>query len=89
MTKSQTAKVEKFLRDKIDAPFICAIRDDKGVQCFAHALYDPAEVFSLYVAQIDCMFKMLNGSPEQNAEFKKIFVEMLTKFAKEWSPHVD
>ena len=84
MTKRQVAKVEKFLRENVDEPFICSIRvQDNGVQTFAHALYDPAECSILYVGSMYAMFDMLNGSPEDKAAFKKLFIETLVDAARE------
>lgn len=88
MTKNQAAKVGKFLRDNIDAPFLCAIRtQSKGIQCFAQSIGDPTDVAMLFLAQMNTLFKTLKGTPEQNAEFRNFFIEMLIDAAKEWSPH--
>lgn len=84
MTKQQIAKVEKFLRKNVDDTFICAIRvNGKGSHVFAKKFVDIEAVGELFAAQIQVVFNSVQGSPEHVAQFKKLFIQMLTDIAEE------
>ena len=87
MAKNQAANIEKYLREKVNGSFILAMLHNGKLHFAAKSLLDVDVFFALHLGIIDSAFSTLRGTPEQNAEFRKIFLETVTDFIKEWSPH--
>ena len=80
MTPKKAAAISKELDVKCDQSFMFACRAGTGTHISCKCSADPKVMLTMFLGLLDGMFERLKGKPEERAEFKKTFAEILKDY---------